>query len=196
MTMEMTTEMENDILNISGLVEVSKLDDSFIIDIKYASEDNFIGKSLYSVEKFILQMKTAKKLIVANNEFKRFGYRLKIFDGYRPLSVQKLMWSLVHNEDFVAPPTRGSVHNRGAAVDVTLVDKNGNEVEMPSGFDDFSEKAGIYFSNTSEKAIKNREFLACIMEKCGFNRIESEWWHFGDSEFIKYPLLDIGLEEF
>ena len=190
-------EIENKkIISISGLVEVIGLDDSFIIDIKYASDNNFVGKQLYCVEKFILQINTAKKLIAANNEFKKFGYRLKIFDGYRPLSVQKIMWDLVHNEDFIAPPSRGSVHNRGAAVDVTLIDENGNEVEMPSGFDDFSEKAGIYFASTSQNAIKNREFLAEIMEKNGFNRIESEWWHFADSDFIKYPLLDISFEEF
>lgn len=181
---------------INGLVNVADIDDSLIVDIKYSTEDNFMKRKLYPAGVCVLQLNTAKKLAEANSNAKKHGYRIKVFDGYRPLSVQKLMWDLIQNEDFVAPPWRGSSHNRGAAVDVTLVDITGNEVEMPSGFDEFSRKARIDYEDAPKKAIENRELLASIMVECGFNRIESEWWHFNDTDILNYPLLDIGLEEF
>jgi zinc D-Ala-D-Ala dipeptidase len=184
------------IKDINRLIDVMKLDSSFIIDIRYASVNNFLGKAIYPVEKFVLRIETAYKLIRANEEFKSYGYSIKVYDGYRPLSVQKIMWDSIQDENFIAPLPRGSVHNRGAAVDVTIVDNKGIEVEMPSDFDDFSEKAWINYKNTTTIAIKNREFLAEIMERNGFKRIESEWWHFGDTDYLKYPLQDIGLEEF
>lgn len=183
-----------DLKLINGLVELEKLDSSFIIDMKYASSDNFMGKKIYSIHRCVLQLEVAKNLIKANICFKKFGYRLKILDAYRPLSVQKLMWESYPNEDFVAPLSRGSIHNRGCAVDVTLVDLNGNELKMPSAFDDFSKKAWITYNQCDDILIRNREFLAKIMLQNGFMRIETEWWHFYDLNYIKYPLLDISLE--
>lgn len=182
--------------NINGLIEVIKIDNSFNIDIRYASENNFMGKAIYPVGKLVLRIETAYKLISANEEFKKLGFLLKVYDGYRPLSVQKIMWDTLPDENFVAPMSRGSIHNRGGAVDVTLVDNNGIEVEMPSEFDDFSEKAWINYKEGTVNAIRNRELLAKVMVNNGFNRIESEWWHFSDTDYHKYPLQDIGLDEF
>jgi zinc D-Ala-D-Ala dipeptidase len=191
--------MENNkgsLKNINGLIDVLELDNSLNIDIKYASTHNFMGKAIYPVEKLVLRVETAYKLISANEEFKKMGYFLKIFDGYRPLSAQKIMWDTLPDENFVAPLPRGSVHNRGAAVDVTITDKNGIEVEMPCEFDEFSEKAWITYKDASGTTIRNREYLAEIMEKNGFKRIETEWWHFSDTDYLKYPLQDINLEDF
>jgi zinc D-Ala-D-Ala dipeptidase len=189
-------ELVMDINTIQGLVDLEKLDDSFIIDIKYASEDNFMNRKLYPLNKCALQLETAKKLINANNYAKSLGYKLKVLDAYRPLSVQKLMWETLPDDNFVAPPTRGSKHNRGCAVDVTLVIFNGEELEMPSPFDDFSNKAWITYNSAPEHQLKNRELLGKIMMENGFERIKTEWWHFNDADFHKYPLLDISLENF
>lgn len=187
--------MEN--LNlINGLVDLEKLDNSFVIDIRYAQENNFMGKKVYPVHKCVLQLQTAKKLIDANNRFKALGYKLKVLDAYRPLSVQKIMWELLPDDNFVAPPTRGSMHNRGTAVDVTLINSEDKELEMPSPFDDFSEKAWITYNQGDQKLIENREFLAKIMVESGFKRISTEWWHFYDPDYSNYPVLDISLEIF
>jgi D-alanyl-D-alanine dipeptidase len=185
-----------DLKLVQGLVDLEKLDNSFIIDIRYASTDNFMGKKLYPVNKCVLKLETAKKLINANNYAKSLGYKLKVLDAYRPLSVQRLMWDTLPDDNFVAPPARGSKHNRGCAVDVTLVDFNGKELEMPSLFDDFTTKAWITFNAAPDYQIKNRELLGSIMVKNGFGRIETEWWHFHDTNFKLYTLLDISLELF
>jgi zinc D-Ala-D-Ala dipeptidase len=186
----------DDLILIQGLVDLEKLDNSFIIDIIYASSDNFMGKKLYPANKCVLQLETARKLINANNYAKSLGYKLKVLDAYRPISVQKLMWDTLPDDNFVAPPTRGSKHNRGCAVDLILVDFSGKELEMPSQFDDFSEKAWITYNSAPKHQVKNRELLASIMTANGFSRIETEWWHFNDPDFNKYPLLDISLESF
>lgn len=189
-------QKENHIKNINGLVDITQIDPTFIIDLKYAKADNFLKRKVYSIEKCVLQLKVAEKLVESNIEFHELGYCLKVWDAYRPLSVQKMMWEVMPNDDFVANPSHGSVHNRGAAVDVTLVDQRGNEVEMPSPFDDFSEKASIYYDGATQKAKENREFLAKIMLKHGFTRLDSEWWHFYGPNAYDYPILDVKLEEF
>ncbi|WDC85801.1 M15 family metallopeptidase [Caloramator sp. mosi_1] len=143
----------------------------------------------YEDNRCLLRYGTAKKLIRANEYLLNLGFKLKVWDAYRPLSVQKIMWEFVKDEDFIAPPWRGSIHNRGAAVDLTLVDLKGNDLEMPSDFDDFSERAKINYNCCSIESIKNRELLAEAMIKNGFRRIKSEWWHFNDEEFEKYDIL-------
>ena len=181
---------------LHGLVKVSDIDASILTDMKYATADNFMKKELYPLDLAVLQLETAKKLKAANDKAKEHGLLLKIYDAYRPLSVQKAMWDLIHNSDFVANPATGSIHNRGAAVDVTIVDKDGKEILMPSTFDEFSDKARIDYMELPPEAIKNRELLASIMVSGGFQRMESEWWHFDDPDYAKYPVLDVRLEEF
>lgn len=178
------------------LIELIKLDDSFVLDIKYATEDNFTGKVIYKRPICLIHKETAKKLIAANNEFKKMGLRLKIFDAYRPFSAQQVLWDAAEDKSFVANPSKGSIHNRGAAVDVTLVDQDGNELEMPSGYDEFTKRARLNYTDCPPHQVENRELLGKIMVKHGFKRISNEWWHFEDTNAKNYPILDISLEEF
>ncbi len=187
---------QNAVLEKHGLVELIKLDDSFVIDIKYATEDNFAKKKIYTLPLCLINKNTAKKLIAANNEFRTLGYRIKVFDAYRPHSAQQVLWDAAEDKSYLANPKKGSKHNRGAAVDVTLVDGEGQELGMPSGYDEFSERAHLKYNKCDEELIKNRELLGKIMVKHGFKRISTEWWHFDDTDALKYPLLDIPFEEF
>ena len=178
-----------------GLVEIREMDSTIEVDLKYATPENFTGEVLYTLEISLLLKPTAEKLAAANAEFVKDGYRLKIWDAYRPKSAQQLMWE--HNPDgvYVADPAVGSNHNRGTSVDVTLVDQNGREVEMPTGFDDFTEKASRNYHGMSEEARQNMEYLTEVMVRNGFSVIQSEWWHFNDADYREYPHLDLSLED-
>jgi D-alanyl-D-alanine dipeptidase len=177
------------------LVELTDLDDTFVIDLRYATEDNFTVQKIYSQSRCFLVRGTAEKLIAANRELAEMGYRLKIWDAYRPPSAQRALWEVFPDPAFVANPENGSIHTRGAAVDVTLVDEEGNELPMPTGFDDFSEKAAISYDGCTEEQARNRDLLAEVMVRNGFVRIQSEWWHFVDSQASSYPMLDVEFEE-
>lgn len=187
---------KNEIIEKKGLVELIKLDDSFVIDIKYATTDNFTKKKIYTMPMCLIHKKTAQKLINANNDLKTLGYRIKVFDAYRPYSTQQVLWDAAADKSFVANPKKGSIHNRGAAVDVTLVDKDEKEIGMPSAYDEFSERAYLKYTACDQQLIKNRELLGKYMVKHGFKRISNEWWHFEDINAKEYPILDIAFEEF
>jgi D-alanyl-D-alanine dipeptidase len=121
---------------------------------------------------------------------------LKIFDGYRPLSVQRKMWAVFPQPGYVADPKNGSRHNRGAAVDVTLVRlTDGTELRMPTPYDDFTERAHRDYMQLEEEAIRNRQLLEQIMTRHGFVGLPTEWWHFDFSDWQKYPLLDVDIPE-
>ncbi|MEG6520363.1 D-alanyl-D-alanine dipeptidase [Desulfotomaculum sp. 1211_IL3151] len=180
----------------NDLVKLKELDDSFVYDLKYASTDNFTGKKIYSHAICLIHRNTAQKLISANNDFKQLGYRIKIYDAYRPYSAQRILYDAAENKNFLADPEKGSNHNRGAAVDITLVDKYGHELPMPSNFDEFSIRSRINYYRTEKERISNRELLGRIMVKHGFKRIGNEWWHFEDTESKQYPLLDIPFEAY
>lgn len=174
----------------NNLVLIPSVYDDFVIDLKYATKKNITKEVLYERDLAYLQKNTLDKLIQVNEELKVKGYRIKIWDAYRPLSVQKKLWSVYPNSNYIANPfTTGSNHNRGTAVDITLVDINGNEVEMPTGFDDFSGKARRG-TKWSSKATKNVELLTEVMLKHGFTAIDSEWWHFDDVDAKKYEIMD------
>lgn len=179
-----------------NLVDITKLDSTIAVELKYATKDNFLGDTLYSANICLLRRAVAERLVKVHQSLRQKGLGLKIWDGYRPLSVQKKMWKKLPDPKFVADPQRGSNHNRGAAVDVTLVDLEGNELEMPTGFDDFSEKARSAYPNVSEQAKQNRTILQDAMKAQGFLTISSEWWHFNDRDCKKYSILDIPLEKF
>ncbi|SHK59844.1 D-alanyl-D-alanine dipeptidase [Clostridium cavendishii DSM 21758] len=179
----------------SGLVYVIDVDPSIIKELRYATTDNFTHTKIYPFSACLLQKNTAKKLKEANAEFKTLGYTIKIWDAYRPYDVQKYLWSFVSDSRFIANPNAaGSRHNRGAAVDITLVDNNNNNLIMPTGFDAFTEKA---YRNApmSDEARKNVDLLTSIMKKHGFNTIETEWWHYDDTDADSYPILNITFEE-
>ncbi len=145
----------------------------------------------------VLRKEAAQKLAAANAEFMKSGHRIKVWDGYRPLYVQRIFWNLVPDDRYVANPDKGgSRHNRGGAVDLTLIDKDGNELEMPTEYDDFSEKAALSYSGMSPEAKKNSDYLTQVMTKNGFLSYEHEWWHFDDSHWRDFPLVDVILERF
>lgn len=172
------------------LVLVNYEYDGFDIDLQYATKNNITGEILYEQNLMYLQKNTLEKLIQVNEELKTKGYKLKIWDAYRPLSVQKKLWAAYPNANFIANPfTTGSNHNRGTAVDVTLVKLDGTEVKMPTGFDEFGAKCRRDTVWESDVA-KNVELLTETMEKYGFTSITSEWWHFDDEDAKKYPIMD------
>ena len=182
---------------IEGLVRVQDIDPTIIADLRYATENNFTGKKIYPVAVLALRKETALKLATANAEFKEKGYTLKVWDGYRPPYVQKIFWEIMPDARYVADPNKGgSKHNRGGAVDVTLVDLQGNEVEMPSAYDDFSEKAWRKSPLSSVEARQNEDYLTSVMAKHGFSPYEHEWWHFDDPDYKNFPLVDVKLEQF
>jgi D-alanyl-D-alanine dipeptidase len=164
------------------LVDVRRVAPEVEVDMRYARSDNFTGQRIYDCGRCFLRPETAVKVARAQQELQKRGLRLQMWDCYRPLAAQKLFWGLVPDPRFVADPKTGSRHNRGNAVDVTLVDAKGRELEMPTGFDDFTPRAAHGEMSLSEKAIENRRLLAETMEKAGFQRLTSEWWHYDDGE--------------
>lgn len=191
------------IRQIEGLVLLNDLDDSFIIDLKYATEDNFFKKCFYPVKVCAIRKETGDKLVKANQIFRENGYILKIWDAYRPLSIQQEFYDAYPGTVFVAKPPDPTIisnlrprHNNGMAVDITLVDKNGKELEMPSGFDDFTEKASPTYEHMTIEARKNIDYMRGVMEGLGFIIHEGEWWHFVDGVETPSPYLDIPLDVF
>jgi D-alanyl-D-alanine dipeptidase len=182
---------------INGFVLLKEMDKDFVIDLRYATENNFTKQKVYPNDICVLRKDTALKLVAANEEFKKLGYRIKIWDTYRPVYVQRIFWNIVKDSRFVANPDNGgSIHNKGCAVDITLVDNEGKELVMPSSFDDFSEKAYRSNSNMNEEAKNNMQILTGIMLKSGFKVIDTEWWHFDDTDSGKYNIEDVDLNLF
>lgn len=165
-------------INDSSFVNISDYSTEFVYDMKYASSDNFLKSKVYDCAECYLRFKTVKALVKANAVFIKRGYKIKLFDCYRPLDVQKKMWEIVSNPTYVANPTKGSIHNRGGAVDLTLVDKNGVELDMGTTFDFFGIEASHNYRNLSSKIIQNRKLLKGVMTKKKFNSFDSEWWHY------------------
>lgn len=187
----------DEIKEVNGFVLLAALDVDIVIDLKYATTDNFTHNIIYPNNICLLRRNTAAKLVKANAELKKLGYRIKVWDGYRPVYVQQLFWDLLEDTNFVAnPKTGGSIHNKGCAVDVTLVNKDGNELNMPSKFDDFSSNAHRSNPNITDEAKKNMDLLTKYMVHNGFVTLEEEWWHFVDVDSKSYEIADINLELF
>jgi D-alanyl-D-alanine dipeptidase len=168
----------NPSLNDSTFVNLNDFSNDFVYDMRYATENNFLKAKVYDCAECFLRYKTVKKLIQANEKFKKMGYTIKLFDCYRPLDVQQKMWAIVPNPIYVADPKKGSIHNRGGAVDITLVDKNGVELDMGTEFDYFGKEAAHTYINVSNKVMQNRKILREVMESCSFKVFPSEWWHY------------------
>ena len=173
------------------MVEIIKWDNSFVLDIRYATPNNFMKEAVYPCGKCLLRKRVAQALIAANNEFKTKGYHIKIFDGYRPLSVQWILWNKTSNKNYVANPRTGSNHNRGRAVDITLVDQNGEQIEMGTEYDFFGRRANHTYTNLPKNVLENRLLLKNMMLKHGFTSIRSEWWHYNFK--TRYALSDEAL---
>lgn len=176
-------------------VELKRLEPSLVIELPYATENNFCKTVLYPVERCFLRRKVAESLIAAHRSLADRGIGLKIWDGYRPHSVQYLMWEKSPLPGFVGHPKQGSKHNRGAAVDVTLVDlATGAELPMPTPYDEFSPRAHRDYFKVTPEVAENRRILQAAMRANGFMTIESEWWHFDHRDWSQFPLADVSLE--
>ena len=150
----------------------------FVFDMKYATADNFLKEQVYPCDECFLRVKTIKALLHANQAFIAKGYRIKLYDCYRPLAIQKKMWKIVPNPTYVANPKKGSIHNKGGAVDITLVDSLGVELNMGTGFDFFGPEAGHNYTDLSAEILANRQLLKSIMLQYNFKSFDSEWWHY------------------
>ncbi|MFV5700691.1 M15 family metallopeptidase [Flavobacterium sp. XS2P12] len=173
-----TEDKNGPIISDTTFVNLKEYSQDFVYDMKYATPDNFLKAKVYDCAECFLRLKTVKGLVEANKKFIEKGYRIKIFDCYRPLDIQKKMWKIVSNPEYVANPAKGSIHNRGGAVDITLVDNNGKELDMGTYFDYFGIEASHNYLNVSEKIKRNRKLLKKIMIQKGFNSFDSEWWHY------------------
>lgn len=179
----------------ADLVDLQKTIPGVVLDIRYATTNNFTGQQLYPFSKCYLRRASAEKLRATQAELATMGYGLKIFDGYRPLSVQWKMWEVYPHAGYVADPRKGSRHNRGAAVDVTLIRlSDGTELPMPTPYDDFTEKAHRKFNDLPAEVIQNRELLEQVLTKNGFVGLHTEWWHFDDKDWRNYPILDVQIK--
>ncbi|MEZ4817752.1 MAG: M15 family metallopeptidase [Flavobacteriaceae bacterium] len=173
------------------LVDIVSLPSQFDFEIRYATPQNFMGEILYPCAKCMLQPEVAAALNQANEFFCEKGYRIKIYDCYRPLNIQKMMWKKVPNPAYVANPYGiGSIHNRGAAVDITLVTEEGCYVDMGSDYDFFGKEAHIDNFNFSEEILNHRKLLVEGMKKFGFQPIRTEWWHFSFQKNYHFPILN------
>lgn len=177
-----------EISNDTTFVNLKNYSNAFIYDLKYATDDNFLKETVYDCAECYLRYKTVKALIIASERFAKDGFQIKLFDCYRSLDVQKKMWEIVNNPSYVANPKTGSVHNRGKAVDLTLVDAEGNELDMGTAFDFFGPKAGHNYKRLSKKVLKNRLYLKTIMIESGFAPLASEWWHYNLNDGITDPV--------
>lgn len=180
----------------SQLVLLNNQAPNLQFDIKYATTNNFIGKKLYEKPLAYLHKNVVPDFIAACKEFEKLGFGVKIWDAYRPLSVTQVMWDITpeNKKQYVANPTVGSVHNRGCAIDMTLYDlATSQELVMPTGFDDFTEKAHANANDIDSKAAQNRNLLIKVMKKHDFEVHPKEWWHFNWHKSQEYPVLNNAL---
>lgn len=176
------------------LVELVRLEPGLKLDIRYATADNFTGQPVYEEARAFLQRPAAEALVRVHRALAARGYGLLIFDAYRPWRVTKRFWDVTPpaKRDFVADPAKGSKHNRGCAVDLSLYRlADGREVSMPSGYDDFSEKASPDYPGGTPEQRLHRDLLRAAMEAEGFSVEPNEWWHFNCRDWKQYPLLDV-----
>jgi D-alanyl-D-alanine dipeptidase len=181
------------------LIEISSLDPTIRLDIRYATTNNFMGRPMYREAKAFLQRPAAEALARAHRNLKAKGYGIVVFDAYRPWSVTKAFWDAATVEqrriEFVANPQKGSRHNRACAADVSLFElSTGREVQMPSGYDEFNKRAFSDYAGGSTEARTNRALLRQAMESAGFTVLPQEWWHFDYKDWREYPILDVPFE--
>lgn len=178
------------------LIDVRHRVPGVVLDVRYATENNFLRKKLYPAPAVWLRLPAARALGEVQRELAGRGLGLKVFDGYRPYSVTVAMWEPIRNPDYAADPAKGSRHNRGAAVDVSLVTlPEEEEIPMPTAYDDFSPKASHAFADLPAQVLEHRRLLRDVMEKHGFVALESEWWHYDYRGWDRFELLDLSFEQ-
>ncbi|WP_297706257.1 M15 family metallopeptidase [uncultured Eudoraea sp.] len=175
-------------------IRLADYSSDFEYDLRYATENNFLKAKVYDCAECYTRVKTAKALIKANNDFIEQGYKIKFFDCYRPNSVQYKMWEIVPNPQYVANPVKGSIHNKGGAVDISLVAIGGDELDMGTDFDFFGKKAYHDNLDLPEEILHNRQVLKETMEKYGFWSVRTEWWHYNLSSASNDRIADFKWE--
>lgn len=170
-------------------VEIARLDPTIRQEIRYASDNNFTHSVIYDCPDCMLRPEVAKALVAANKILNKKGLYLKVFDCYRPRPYQQRLWDKVPNPDYVTPPAKGSMHSRGAAVDLTIIDAKGKELNMGTPYDFFGPEAHTDYLKLPAEVLMNRRLLRETMEAAGFRGIRTEWWHFSYQR-KQYPLSD------
>lgn len=186
-----TRQVQQD--STQNMIEIRKLLPDAQFDIRYATPNNFTKEILYSSGySTFLRLPAAYALRNVAQELKQLGLGIKIFDAYRPYSVTQKMWDLIGDERYVANPAKGSGHNRGLAVDLTLIDlASGKELNMGTAYDNFTDTAHHSFAALTESILNNRTLLKHTMEKHGFKALQTEWWHYSWPNNRNYEVLDI-----
>lgn len=182
----------------ADLIELTTLSASIKLDIKYATRDNFVGKAVYPEARAFLQRPAAEAVVKVHKALNKQGLGLVIYDGYRPWAITKLFWDVVREDQrkFVADPAKGSKHNRGCAVDLGIYDlKTGQAIPMPSGYDEFTERASPDYKGGTDQERANRDMLRRMMESVGFTVNPNEWWHFDFKDWEQYAIYDIAFSE-
>ena len=192
-------EIKPDLKSFEGLayttfVRLADFSEDFAYDLRYATENNFLKAKVYDCAECYTRVKTAKALIEANKDFLEQGVKIKFFDCYRPNSVQYKMWEIVPNPQYVANPDKGSIHNKGGAVDITLVDMEGHELDMGTDFDYFGKRAYHDNLDLPQEILDNRKLLKETMEAHGFWSIRTEWWHYNLSAATNDPVANFKWE--
>lgn len=189
-------QVKDDSLN--KMVELKSLIPGIVYDLRYATTNNFMNRRMYPANTNItfLRLPVAKALQKVQEELNEKGLGLKIFDAYRPYSVTVKFWELVQDERYVATPAKGSGHNRGIAVDLTIINlKTREELDMGTGFDNFTDTAYHSFTKLTEEILQNRILLKSIMEKYGFRAYDTEWWHYYFANGDKFEVLDLDFKK-
>jgi D-alanyl-D-alanine dipeptidase len=178
------------------LLEIKKFVPGIVLDIRYATTNNFMKRIMYRQARAFARKPVVMQLKKIQAELKKLGYGLKIFDAYRPYGVTLAFYEGAADKNFVANPAKGSKHNRGCAVDLTIIDlKTGREMAMPTPYDSFAPEAAADYTNLPAEVLKNRKMLIDTMQKHGFRVIPNEWWHFDFKGWQRYDLLDIPFEK-
>ena len=176
-----------------SMIDIEKYIPTIVLDLRYATTNNFMKTKLYpNINYTFLRKPAAKALKKVQTELNKKGLGVKIFDAYRPYSVTEKMWEPIKDDRYAADPKKGSGHNRGVAVDVTIINvKTGEEINMGTGFDNFSDTAHGDFNNLPLLVLQNRLLLKSTMENYGFKVLDTEWWHFYLPNAKEYELLDV-----
>jgi D-alanyl-D-alanine dipeptidase len=191
---EYLQEVAADSANI--LMSIKEHVPGVVLDIKYATKDNFVGEAVYKQPLSFARKPVVEALAKVEAELKKQGLGLKIWDAYRPYSVTCIFYEKTQDSVYTAAPWRGSRHNRGCAVDLTIIDlKSGKELMMPTPYDDFSDKAHPDYMKLPGEILHNRNLLATVMKKYGFSVYPSEWWHFDYQGWESFELMDISFEQ-
>ena len=178
------------------LVEITKRIPNIKLDIRYATTNNFAGVAVYNQARAFARVPVVLALKSVQKELNKKGLGLKIFDAYRPYSVTVKFFEVANDKNFVASPKTGSRHNRGCAIDLTLINlRSGKELKMPTPYDSFAAEASPGFQDLPKRVKANRDLLIQVMENNGFEVLHNEWWHFDFKDWKQFDLMDIPFKQ-